>query len=388
MKLLLSTGVYPPQIGGPSAQAQQMAVALGGRGVDVSVLTWGERAAEEMRDGVRVLTLGHYEGAPLGPLVQYGAAAPRLLALLRRERPQLVHHLSGCDYLCVLLAAICRVAGVPAVVKYAGDLVWETLVSYGATPASYEDVFTSTRRGRLLARVERWAFSQYARIWATSGFQRDSLVRILGVDPARVHEMPNFISIPHQEIPQRTSAAPVVLAASRFAPWKRVGDVLEAFAASGVSESRLRLVGGGNPEIAERLHRRARSLGVQDRVTLVGPVAPHKMAAEFRNADVFVSAADYEPFGIVLVEAMSWGLPIAAARTGGVPEVVTHGEAGILVPPGDVPALAGALRTLLLDPALRQRMGHEGAHLARRFDLESNLKRLLDFYSVALAQPK
>jgi glycosyltransferase involved in cell wall biosynthesis len=77
--------------------------------------------------------------------------------------------------------------------------------------------------------------------------------------------------------------------------------------------------------------------------------------------DVVVHASVLaEPFGRVVVEAMLASRPVVATRTGGVPEVVTDGETGLLVPPGDVQALRHALERLLADSGLRERLGRAG----------------------------
>lgn len=385
MKLLLSTGVYPPEIGGPSTQSRHLATALAGRGIDVTVLTWGATAGEAERDGVRVLTLDRHDEPVIGPTLQYAGATSRISHLLRREKPDLVHHVSGCDYLCILLGALCRAHRIPGLAKYAGDLVWETTVGGGGRPESYEAVFR-TPRGRFLRRVERFAFESYDRVWATSEFQHDSLVRLVGVAPERIVRMPNFVEVPERSRPARPAGDPfVILAASRLAPWKRVEDVVTAVARLSRPDVLLRVVGGGHEGLARGLRELATSLGIGDRVTFTGPVPPSEMEREFAGADLFVSAAEYEPFGIVLVEAMSWGIPIVAAAVGGVPEVVPDGEAGVLVQPREVDGLAAGIGELIDRPDRREAMGLRGMQVARGFDLERNLDRVTDVYESILS---
>ncbi len=103
-------------------------------------------------------------------------------------------------------------------------------------------------------------------------------------------------------------------------------------------------------------------------------------------ADVFVHAARFEGFGIVLAEAMYASLPVAAFGVGGVPEVVVDGETGFVVPPDDVGALRRSLETLASDPALAARLGAAGRERAARlFMPETHVARLVELYDELLA---
>jgi glycogen(starch) synthase len=109
---------------------------------------------------------------------------------------------------------------------------------------------------------------------------------------------------------------------------------------------------------------RARHAGARwlERVTFHGMVTDRDLQAFYRDADVFVAPSLYESFGLIYLEAMQYGVPVVGCDVGGVPEVVRHDENGLLVPPGDPSALAGALDRLMGDEALRRRFGEHGAH--------------------------
>lgn len=102
--------------------------------------------------------------------------------------------------------------------------------------------------------------------------------------------------------------------------------------------------------------------------TFLGKLAYGVMPDVYRSADVFVCPSVWdEPLGMVNLEAMATGLPVVAAQTGGISEVVVHGVTGFLVPPADPGALAEALRALLRDRVLRQQFGAAGLKRARDF---------------------
>jgi glycosyltransferase involved in cell wall biosynthesis len=120
----------------------------------------------------------------------------------------------------------------------------------------------------------------------------------------------------------------------------------------------IRIVGHG-PEHAAlvRLHA---ELGLGDSVVLLGDVSRAQLAGEYVNADVFCLPSVQEGFGIVFLEAMAAGLPVVACRAAAIPEVVRDGATGVLVPPRDPAALAGAIGDLLCDPARARALGEEG----------------------------
>jgi len=93
-----------------------------------------------------------------------------------------------------------------------------------------------------------------------------------------------------------------------------------------------------------------------------------ELALFYKHADVFILSSIFEGFGIVLLEAMSFGLPIVATKVGAIPELVQDGVQGVLVPPGDSVALARALKELISRPQLRERYGTEGLKTAAELE--------------------
>jgi glycosyltransferase involved in cell wall biosynthesis len=133
---------------------------------------------------------------------------------------------------------------------------------------------------------------------------------------------------------------------------------------------------GTGPE-ADRLAALSRELGVADRVLLLGEVPHVELGTFYQRAGCFAHCAREEAFGLVLLEAMSCGKPVVATRVNGIPEIVRHGETGLLVPPDDPDALAEALLALDADPALRARLGEAGRRLA---ETDVTWTRVLDGY--------
>lgn len=127
---------------------------------------------------------------------------------------------------------------------------------------------------------------------------------------------------------------------------------------------RLRVVGGG-PELDD-LRRLAARVGLGDRADLPGDLPSAAVTRAYRRADVFCLPSLQEGFGIAFLEAMAAGLPVVACRAGAAPEVVSHGETGLLCEPGSDRELVRSLQRLLTSPRLRRRMGDRGRRRAAR----------------------
>ena len=156
--------------------------------------------------------------------------------------------------------------------------------------------------------------------------------------------------------------SPRVLFVGRLVYYKGLAVLLEAMAAGGAS-----LVIAGEGPLEGKLRARATALGMANRVAFLTGLADEAIRQLYRACDVFVlpSTERTEAFGLVQVEAMASGLPVVSTDLPtGVPWVNEHGVTGLVVPPDDAAALAGGLRRLLGDPALRATLGQAGRRRA------------------------
>jgi glycosyltransferase involved in cell wall biosynthesis len=184
--------------------------------------------------------------------------------------------------------------------------------------------------------------------------------------------------------------APFLLCVARLDPQKGHPVLLDAMSLvlRREPEARLVLVGGGQQageDYVASLRRRASQPDLDGRVLFAGERTdvPRLMAA----CDVFAMASHWEGFGLVFLEAMAAGKPVVATRVSAVPEVVVHGETGILAPPDDPSALAEALLDLVGDPAQRRRLGAAGYQRVReRFTADRMVEETLQVYREALAE--
>ncbi|HSM07998.1 MAG TPA: glycosyltransferase family 4 protein [Gemmatimonadota bacterium] len=225
------------------------------------------------------------------------------------------------------------------------------------------------------------------RVFVTSRYAARAAVDAYGLDPRSVRIAPEAIdedvlrraAVAGDEEPVPTDRAPVILSVARQYRRKDTPTLLRAFAQvlDEFPAARLRIVGDGPRLPAARWL--AGRLGLANTVTFTGALASTaELDREYRRARVFCLPSRQEGFGIVYLEAMAYGLPIAAAEAGAVPEVAPPNRTSLLVPPGDAGALAAALVRLLGERELAARLGSAGPARAREFDWTSTAQAFLD----------
>jgi glycosyltransferase involved in cell wall biosynthesis len=185
--------------------------------------------------------------------------------------------------------------------------------------------------------------------------------------------------------------APIAGIVGRLRPWKGQERFLRvaAMVARQLPKARFLVVGGvifaGSEAYETRLRQLAVELGLAGRVIFTGQREdlPRILAA----LDVLVHCADAEPFGRVLIEGMAARRPVVAFADGGVPEIVTDGETGLLVGPGDIEGMAEAVMSLLVDPDRRHGMGAAGRRrVETHFDARQTAHAVEGVYDEVLSK--
>ena len=188
---------------------------------------------------------------------------------------------------------------------------------------------------------------------------------------------------PGKPLVQEPKTGPlIILSVCRLVEKKGVDVLLEALARL-PNEPEWRFVHAGGGPLKAAMRKKARALGIAERVTWRGALAQRELLEAYRGADIFALASrvardgDRDGLPNVLMEAQSQGLPCVATRISAIGELVRDGVSGLLVADNDAAALAAALAALLADPARRRALGEAGeARVRAHFALEPNLERL------------
>ena len=204
---------------------------------------------------------------------------------------------------------------------------------------------------------------------------------LAGVAPqARVEVFPNPVVVPRTPPPDDARDGRMVLSLGRLGATKGSYDLLRAVAALRGRQVAVRLRLAGDGEI-EAVRRRARELGVQDEVTVLGWLDHDAKARELAQASVYALPSYHEAQPMSVLEAMAAGLPVVATPVGGTPDAVSDGVEGYLVQPGDVDALARRLEVLLTAPAHARALGRAAfAKVRDRFSADDLVPRVEALY--------
>jgi glycosyltransferase involved in cell wall biosynthesis len=344
VRIVVVSGIWPPDPGGPASHAPALADFLSERGHQVEVVTTADS-----------------EPAPRPYPVSWAARSSpfrhlRAALLVRRaaRRADAVYATSM-----IRRAAIgSGLARRPLAVKLVSDEAFERATRSGRYTGTLDEFQTSGGvRTRFLRATRTRALRRARHVFCPSAYLRDVALR-WGLDPERVSVLPN----PAPAIPQMPPRdelrgdlgfeGNVLVFAGRLGPQKAVDVLLDALVgADGVTLA----VAGDGPERAA-LEQRVAELGLDGRVQFLGSVPRETVLQLFRAAEASVLPSAWENFPHTVVEALAVGCPVIATAVGGVPEVVRDGENGLLVVPNDPAALAAAIRRFFADAALRERL--------------------------------
>ena len=351
--------------GGGERMAAGLARAVAQKGEEVTLcVTRGvsEEDAASMRGaGVRVLGLDRRSALHLG-------AWRPLLRMLREERFDVLHaHKFGSNVWGVLFGRLRRV---PVVIAH--EQTW-----------SY--------RGNPPRKALDWLMGRFSSAFvAVSSLDRERMIAKEHIPADKIAMIPNAY-VPRPVEPRDLRAelgldadVPVVGTAAVLRPQKALEVLVDAFATVADRHPGAHLVIGGDGERRGALEEQAARLGLGSRTHFLGmrEDVPNLLQA----FDVAAMSSDFEGTPLFAAECMASGTPLVATRVGGLPDLVEDGVSGILVPPRDPSALAGAIDGLLADPALRARIGEAARERSELFSLPHTADRFISLYRSLLAE--
>jgi glycosyltransferase involved in cell wall biosynthesis len=352
VNVLIVSGIWPPDVGGPASHAPEVARFLLRRGHAVEVVTTADSAPAQEPYGVHWVS----RRLPVGVRHIAGAAL-----IARRAAASDVVYSSGMLGRTALGGTAARR---PFVAKLTQDPAFERALRRGQFSGDPVE-FQSSGSARILRAARDLELRRAAHVVCPSAFLA-GLVRGWGVSGERISVLPN----PAPSLPSLPARArhdrPLLAFAGRMTAPKALRVALDAVAQ--VPEVDLELAGDGDERTV--LEERAHELGLDGRVRFLGSLPRDEVLELFRRADAALLSSVWENFPHTLVEALAVGTPAIATDVGGVREIVTDGENGLLVAPGDPAALAAAIRRFLTDDPLREGLAAAAAPSAGRFSAE------------------
>jgi len=365
LNVLVVSGMWPPDVGGPASHAPEVAEYLRSRGHRVAAVTMANAPPAPEPYPVRW-------ASRRSPLVWRHAVAVRTVAGAARDAD--VVYSTGMIGRSSLGTAIART---PIVVKLTSDPVFERSLRWrlwGADLGGFQHA-RGLRIG-LLRKARDLELGRATRLIIPSEALRELAIG-WGVPPEKVVVIPNPVSPPALEdretLRERHGLeGPTLVFAGRLVPQKAIDVALDAV----VANPDVSLVLAGEGPYRERLERYAQSLPLDGRARFLGPQPRQTVFELLRAADAALLSSSWENFPHMVVEALSVGTPVIATDAGGVSEILRDDENGLLVPMGDAEALATAIRRYFDDPTLADRLRAAAPASVERFAPEAIYARL------------
>jgi len=388
-RLLVLTGIYPPDIGGSATFSKMLVEMMPGRGLKIQILTYG---SPPVGGGVRAVSKRWPKG------LRHCLYFVKALWLGRRADALVAADSSfGAAWVGSWAARLLKKR---LIVRVTGDYAWEQgMQRAGVTDLM--DAFQTKRYGffvEWLRRCQSSAVKRADAIIAPSEYLKKIAIG-WGANPNKINVIYNAVELGElpscddcsalsvRGLPERTMArqklglsGTVILSVGRLVPWKGFAVLISAFQelVGRISDARLVIIGDG-PEY-QKLKLEIENLKLENKVFLKGAVSKAVLLQYLRAADVFVLNTAYEGFSHQIIEAMAAGLPVLTTAVGGNPEVITSGTDGFLVDYNNQKQLSQKLEELARDPGLRKRLAEAGQKTAQRFSYAAMVEQLSDLF--------
>lgn len=366
MKLLILGKYYAPVRGGIETHTRDLALAVAPHHeVRVLVHNEGPDTVVERVDGVELVRVG----TVARPLKQ--PISPDVFRYIRDFEPDVIH--VHAPNIWATLAALVAGGKARIVVTHHADIVGREPVRSAALVLYRALVRRSA--ALIVSASNNAAFSRDLK-----GVTVPARAIPFCLEPSPFAEEPGFADAARALRTATFGDRPVAVFIGRLVPYKGADRLIAALAAA--PDVGAVIIGAGPLEAA--LRAQATAIGAADRVHFAGPCDDRTKTLWLAACDMFVlpSVTTAEAFGIVQIEAMLLGKPVITTDLpSGVPQVGQDGETSLVVPPGDVPALANAIQRLAADPVLRERLGQAGLSRARDlYSVEHFNRTMLNLY--------
>lgn len=243
--------------------------------------------------------------------------------------------------------------------------------------------------------MRRAKISEAAFVATVSDYNKAHLRRLAPVQASRIHRLYNGIDLARFTLKPALAEPGLIVAVGRLIEKKGFGDLISACALlkeEGV-DFRCQIIGDG--PLHDILQNQIDEGGLQRLVEIAAPQPQERLVGMMQRASIAAlpcvvsESGDRDGLPTVLLEAMALGLPVVTTTVSGGPEIVSHGETGLLVEPGDPVGLAASIEALLQSPETMLRMGLAGRQRAEKlFSLVESVKTLSGYFAQSLAQPR
>lgn len=364
-KILIATGIYPPDIGGPARMVGELAKELKKNGFEVRIITYSSNSKKE--DGVLRIKKGF-----LGNL-KYFLAMFKLVLWADLVYATDLYSVGYFSYIYK------KILGRKYIIRFAGDSAWEVAINNGwinEDTTNFEEKKFNKKIEKLKDR-RRKVMVNADRVIAVSEFMNKLAVKI-GAHRDRVKTIYNSVDfLKEEKSTLKKNLKKIFVTSGRLVKLKGIDILIEVFAKlKDEIDFELLIVGDGPEE--ENLKNLVKKRSLDNRIVFAGRVAQDEVLSYYAKADFFILNSFHESFSHILLEALSLGMPVITARAGGNPEIIDEGENGILVNFGEKGELEEAIKEMNNNKkwsSIERRQVCKNS--IKRFNWEENIKKTI-----------
>lgn len=374
MKILIITGIFPPDIGGPATYVPQIAKALFEKGHQVTVITYSDRL--DHQDDIYHFNLVRLP-RKINKIKRFVLTINKIITLGRNVDLLFVNGLA------LEVAIANKILTKILVQKIVGDIAWERSSNKGWVTDTFDE-FQIKRYNfylEIIKKLRSWSSQQASQIIVPSQYLA-KIVEKWGIPKEKITVIYNALEIPDNLpsviIPLKTQIK--IITVARLVPWKHIDRIIEVI--SQLENVGLVIVGEG--DLRKSLENLVETLHLQNRIYFAGKKNKAETLALMANCDIFILNSSYEGLPHVVLEAMSIGLPVIATAVGGTPEVIKNGENGFLIPPLDNESLTKKILQLI---NLKYKLIHKSnKDILAKFSQEKMLNKTINLLEESITK--
>ena len=382
-KILIATGIFPPDIGGPAVMLEALARGLVNSGFKVQIMTYSEKDPKQAYNNSPEFDIRRIrKGLPFG--LSRLAYFIRLILLSNRADVIYITDTYSVGYFAHIIKKMFKKK---YILRFTGDSAWEKAGARGWTTDNLED-FQDKKYGTQVEKLK----SQRKKILLNadalivdSEFNKKIALKI-GVNENKIYVIPNISHLPEnieekkvQKIKDKYGR--IILFSGRLMPWKGLEALIKIMPrlmenVEAGDQLTLLILGDGPEE--NNLKELTRQIKVGENVSFLGRIAHSETINYFAAADVFVLNSQYEGCSHAILDALKIGLPVVASNAGGNAELIRSGENGLLVEYNNLEQLNRAISKILIDKNLTQKIINQAKHAIQKFNWQEAIKKTVE----------
>ncbi len=382
MKLLIATGIYPPDIGGPATILKALADSLIGLGISVKIITYSEKTEVVKDNEIKIYKINKKRFF----LRRYFRYLYRFSKLAKWADLVYVTDTYSVGYFAYLLK---KFLNIKYIVRFAGDSAWEMSVANGWTNdyiVDFQKKIYSKKIEKLKNRRKKILLNAN-KVIAVSNFLAD-IAEAIGVAKDKIEVIYNsidFLEDPINLVRKTENIkfkygrnAKIIVTACRLTPWKGVAGIIKILPELKNRIGNVNLLVLGDGQELENLKSSAFNSGVKDEVIFLGKIKHQDIISYFKAADLFILNTNYEGLSHTILEAMKSEVPIITTNIGGNPEVITDGKEGMLINYDDQKGMFDSAVKILSDKQFSESLTNQAKEKLKVFNWKDGMEKTLE----------